>query len=318
MDFLGLKTLSIIKESLDNIRFSKGVEIDIDDIPWSDEKTFELFSHGETTAIFQFESDGMKKHLRELKPNRFEDLVAMNALYRPGPMEYIPSYIKRKHGQEKIEYDLPEMEEFLQDTYGITVYQEQVMLLSQKLAGFTKGQADSLRKAMGKKIFSLLEELKPKFLDGGEAKGHPREVLEKIWKDWEAFASYAFNKSHSTCYAWIAYQTAYLKAHYPAEYMAAVLSNNMNDIKQVTFFMEECKRMKLNVLGPDVNESYYKFAVNKDNAVRFGMGAIKGVGRSAVETIVENRKDDGHYKSIFDLAKRVDLRAANKKAFENL
>ncbi|NJW54451.1 helix-hairpin-helix domain-containing protein, partial [Salinimicrobium oceani] len=212
--------------------------------------------------------------------------------------------------EEEIVYDLPDMEEYLKETYGITVYQEQVMLLSQKLAGFTKGEADVLRKAMGKKIFALLEELKPKFLDGGEAKGHPRDVLEKIWKDWEAFASYAFNKSHSTCYAWIAYQTAYLKAHYPAEYMAAVLSNNMNDIKQVTFFMEECKRMKLNVLGPDVNESYYKFSVNKENAVRFGMGAIKGVGAGAVATIVENRKEKGPYRSIFDMAKRIDLRAA--------
>jgi DNA polymerase-3 subunit alpha len=242
----------------------------------------------------------------------------MNALYRPGPMEYIPNFIARKHGREDINYDLPEMEEYLKDTYGITVYQEQVMLLSQKLANFSKGQADLLRKAMGKKLIDLLAKLKPQFLDGGESNGHAREVLEKIWKDWEAFASYAFNKSHSTCYAWIAYQTAYLKAHYPAEYMAAVLSNNMNDIKQVSFFMEECKRMKLNVLGPDVNESYFKFSVNKDNAVRFGMGAVKGVGQGAVETIVENRKKDGPYKSIFDLTKRVDLRAANKRALESL
>ncbi|MEC7263726.1 MAG: DNA polymerase III subunit alpha, partial [Bacteroidota bacterium] len=286
--------------------------------PLDDEKTYELFQRGDTVGIFQYESPGMQKHMKNLKPTVFDDLIAMNALYRPGPMEYIPSFIARKHGDEEITYDLPDMEEYLKETYGITVYQEQVMLLSQKLAGFSKGDADVLRKAMGKKIFALLQKLKPQFLDGGEKNGHPRDVLEKIWKDWEAFASYAFNKSHSTCYAYIAYQTAYLKAHYPAEYMAAVLSNNMNDIKQVTFFMEECKRMGLQVLGPDVNESYYKFAVNKDNAVRFGMGAIKGVGRSAVETIVENRKKDGAYRSIFDLAKRVDLRSANKKAFENL
>ncbi|MGB5436227.1 MAG: DNA polymerase III subunit alpha, partial [Maribacter sp.] len=269
-------------------------------------------------GIFQYESAGMQKHLKELKPTVFEDLIAMNALYRPGPMEYIPSFIARKHGREEITYDLDDMEEYLKETYGITVYQEQVMLLSQKLANFSKGDADVLRKAMGKKIFALLQKLKPQFLDGGEKNGHAREVLEKIWKDWEAFAAYAFNKSHSTCYAYIAYQTAYLKAHYPAEYMAAVLSNNMNDIKQVTFFMEECKRMGLDVLGPDVNESYYKFAVNKDGAVRFGMGAIKGVGRAAVETIVANRKEDGPFKSVFDLAKRIDLRASNKKAFESL
>jgi DNA polymerase-3 subunit alpha len=233
-------------------------------------------------------------------------------------MEYIPSFVARKHGREEIAYDLADMEEYLKETYGITVYQEQVMLLSQKLANFSKGEADMLRKAMGKKIFALLEKLKPKFIDGGKSNGHPEEVLEKIWKDWEAFASYAFNKSHSTCYAYIAYQTAYLKAHYPAEYMAAVLSNNMNDIKSVTFFMEECKRMGLEVLGPDVNESYYKFAVNANNAIRFGMGAIKGVGQAAVKAIVAERKENGTYASIFDLTKRIDLRAANKKAFENL
>lgn len=242
----------------------------------------------------------------------------MNALYRPGPMEYIPSFIARKHGDEEIVYDLPEMEEYLKETYGITVYQEQVMLLSQKLADFTKGEADVLRKAMGKKQIAVLDKMKPKFIEQAGAKGLAKDKLEKIWKDWEAFASYAFNKSHSTCYAWIAYQTAYLKAHYPAEYMAAVLSNNMNDIKSVTFFMEECKRMRLPVLGPDVNESYYKFSVNKDNAVRFGMGAIKGVGHGAVQTIVDGRKEEGNYKSIFDLAKRIDLRAANKRAFEGL
>ncbi len=318
MDFLGLKTLTLIKDTVKIVKARTGVELIPDEFPLDDEKTYELFQRGDTVGIFQYESPGMQKHMKNLKPTVFDDLIAMNALYRPGPMEYIPSFIARKHGEEEITYDLPEMEEYLKDTYGITVYQEQVMRLSQKIAGFSKGDADVLRKAMGKKIFALLQKLKPQFLDGGEKNGHPRDILEKIWKDWEAFASYAFNKSHSTCYAYIAYQTAYLKAHYPAEYMAAVLSNNMNDIKQVTFFMEECKRMGLEVLGPDVNESYYKFAVNQNNAVRFGMGAIKGVGRSAVETIVENRKKDGPYKSVFDLAKRVDLRSANKKSFENL
>ncbi|MBL7472353.1 DNA polymerase III subunit alpha [Robertkochia sediminum] len=317
MDFLGLKTLTLIKDTVKLIKYKHGIELDPDEIPLDDEKTYELFQRGETVGIFQYESAGMQKHMKDLKPTVFADLIAMNALYRPGPLEYIPSFIRRKHGEEEIVYDLPAMEEYLKETYGITVYQEQVMLLSQSLAGFTKGEADVLRKAMGKKIFALLEQLKPKFLDGGEANGHPRDVLEKVWKDWEAFASYAFNKSHSTCYAWIGYQTAYLKANYPAEYMAAVLSNNMNDIKQVTFFLEECKRMGLVVLGPDVNESFYKFTVNKENAIRFGMGAIKGVGRGAVDTIVENRKD-GHYRSVFDLAKRIDLRAANRKAFENL
>jgi len=319
MDFLGLKTLTLIKDTVQIVKGRHNIDLVPDDFPLDDEETYKLFQRGETVGIFQYESPGMQKHMKDLKPTVFDDLIAMNALYRPGPMEYIPSFIARKHGEEDIAYDLPEMEEYLQETYGITVYQEQVMLLSQKLAGFSKGEADVLRKAMGKKIFALLEQLKPKFLDGGEEKGHPRDVLEKIWKDWEAFAAYAFNKSHSTCYAWIAYQTAYLKAHYPAEYMAAVLSNNMNDIKQVTFFMEECKRMKLEVLGPDVNESFYKFSVNKNNAVRFGMGAIKGVGAGAVATIVESRKTDaGAYRSIFDMAKRIDLRAANKKAFENL
>ncbi|MGI9549685.1 MAG: DNA polymerase III subunit alpha [Aurantibacter sp.] len=318
MDFLGLKTLTLIKDTVKIVKAKHGVKLVPDDFPLDDPKTYELFQRGDTVGIFQYESPGMQKHMKDLRPTVFDDLIAMNALYRPGPMEYIPTFITRKNGMAEITYDLPEMEEYLKETYGITVYQEQVMLLSQKLAGFSKGEADVLRKAMGKKIFALLQKLQPQFLDGGEKNGHPRDVLEKIWKDWEAFASYAFNKSHSTCYAYIAYQTAYLKAHYPAEYMAAVLSNNMNDIKQVTFFMEECKRMGLEVLGPDVNESYYKFAVNKDGAVRFGMGAIKGVGRSAVETIVENRKKDGTYKSVFDMAKRIDLRAANKKAFENL
>ncbi|MDY2585835.1 DNA polymerase III subunit alpha [Winogradskyella aquimaris] len=318
MDFLGLKTLTLIKDTVKIVKARHGIELDPENFPLDDEETYALFQRGETVGIFQYESPGMQKHMKHLKPTVFDDLIAMNALYRPGPMEYIPSFINRKHGKEEIVYDLPEMEEYLKETYGITVYQEQVMLLSQKLADFTKGEADVLRKAMGKKQKAVLDKMKPKFINQAAAKGMDKEKLEKIWKDWEAFASYAFNKSHSTCYAWIAYQTAYLKAHYPAEYMAAVLSNNMNDIKSVTFFMEECKRMRLPVLGPSVNESYYKFSVNKDNAVRFGMGAIKGVGHGAVKTIVENRKEGGHYKSIFDLAKRVDLRAANKKSFEGL
>ena len=318
MDFLGLKTLTLIKDTVKIVKAKHDILLDPDNFPLDDEKTYELFQKGETVGVFQYESPGMQKHLKDLKPTVFEDLIAMNALYRPGPMEYIPSFVRRKHGDEDIEYDLPAMEEFLKETYGITVYQEQVMLLSQKLANFTKGEADVLRKAMGKKQIAVLDKMKPQFIEQASANGHDAKILEKVWKDWEAFASYAFNKSHSTCYAWIAYQTAYLKAHYPAEYMAAVLSNNMNDIKQVTFFMEECKRMRLDVLGPDVNESYYKFSVNQDYAVRFGMGAIKGVGHGAVKTIVANRKKDGPYKSIFDLAKRIDLRAANKKAFENL
>jgi len=317
MDFLGLKNLTIIKDAVKLIKLKHDIDLDPDEFPLDDEKTFDLFQRGETVATFQYESAGMQKYMKELKPTVFADLIAMNALYRPGPIEYIPSFIRRKNGEEEISYDLPVMEKYLKETYGITVYQEQVMLLSQELAGFTKGDADVLRKAMGKKIFAVLEKMKPKFLEGGAANGHPVEVLEKIWKDWEAFASYAFNKSHSTCYAWIGYQTAYLKANYPAEYMAAVLSNNMNDIKEVSKFMEECKRMGLQVLSPDVNESYYKFTVNDQGAVRFGMGAIKGVGGGAVATIVENRKE-GKYKSVFDLAKRIDLRAANKKAFENL
>jgi DNA polymerase-3 subunit alpha len=317
MDFLGLKTLTLIKDTVKLVKHKHNVDLDPDEFPLDDEKTYELFQRGETVGIFQYESAGMQKYMKELKPTVFADLIAMNALYRPGPLEYIPSFIRRKNGEEDIEYDLPAMEEYLQETYGITVYQEQVMLLSQKLADFSKGDADVLRKAMGKKQKSVLDKMKPRFIENATAKGHDAEKLEKIWKDWEAFASYAFNKSHSTCYAWIAYQTAYLKAHYPAEYMAAVLSNNMSDIKQVTFFMEECKRMGLEVLGPDVNESFYKFTVNDRGAVRFGMGAVKGVGSGAVETIVANRKD-GKYKSIFDLSKRVDLRNANKKAFENL
>ena len=317
MDFLGLKTLTLIKDTVKLVKYRHQIDLNPDQFPLDDTATYELFQRGDTVGIFQYESAGMQKYLRDLKPNVFEDLIAMNALYRPGPLEYIPSFVRRKNGQEEITYDLPIMEQFLNQTYGITVYQEQVMLLSQALAGFSKGQADVLRKAMGKKIFALLEKLKPQFLDGGEERGHPREVLEKIWKDWESFASYAFNKSHSTCYAWIAYQTAYLKANYPAEYMAAVLSNNMNDIKQVSFFMEECRRMGVAVLGPDANESFYKFTVNDKGAIRFGMGAIKGMGRAAVETIVLHRKEKP-YTSIFDLTQRIDLRAANKKSFESL
>jgi DNA polymerase-3 subunit alpha len=317
MDFLGLKTLTLIKDTVKLVKYRTGVELDPDAFPIDDVKTYELFQRGETVGIFQYESPGMQKYLKDLKPTVFGDLIAMNALYRPGPLEYIPSFVRRKNGEEEITYDLEANEEYLKETYGITVYQEQVMLLSQKLANFSKGDADVLRKAMGKKQKDVLDKMKSKFIEQAVANGHAEEKLEKIWKDWEAFAQYAFNKSHSTCYAWIAYQTAYLKAHYPAEYMAAVLSNNMNDIKQVSFFMEECKRMGLQVLGPDVNESYYKFTVNENYAVRFGMGAIKGVGMGAVETIVANRKE-GNYKSIFDLAKRIDLRAANKKAFENL
>ncbi|MBN8643067.1 MAG: DNA polymerase III subunit alpha [Flavobacteriales bacterium] len=317
MDFLGLKTLTLIKDTVKLVKYRTGIDLDPDAFPIDDVKTYELFQRGETVGIFQYESVGMQKYLRDLKPTVFGDLIAMNALYRPGPLEYIPSFVKRKNGEEPIVYDLEANEEYLKETYGITVYQEQVMLLSQKLANFSKGDADVLRKAMGKKQKDVLDKMKSKFISQAMENGHPEDKLEKIWKDWEAFAQYAFNKSHSTCYAWIGYQTAYLKAHYPAEYMAAVLSNNMNDIKQVSFFMEECKRMGLKVLGPDVNESYYKFTVNENYAVRFGMGAIKGVGAPAVETIVEHRKS-GNYKSIFDLAKRIDLRAANKKAFESL
>ena len=317
MDFLGLKTLTLIKDTVKLVKYRSGIVLDPDTFPIDDLKTYELFQRGETVGIFQYESAGMQKYMKELKPTVFGDLIAMNALYRPGPIAYIPSFIKRKNGEEAIVYDIDACEELLKETYGITVYQEQVMLLSQKLADFSKGDADVLRKAMGKKQKDVLDKMKPKFISQAVAKGHTEDKLEKIWKDWEAFAEYAFNKSHSTCYAWIAYQTAYLKANYPAEYMAAVLSNNMSDIKQVSFFMEECKRMGLQVLGPDVNESFYKFTVNENYAVRFGIGAVKGVGMAAVQTIVNNRKD-GKYKSIFDLTKRIDLRSANKKALENL
>lgn len=317
MDFLGLKTLSIIKDAVQNVKESKGIEIDIDTVPLDDKKTFELYSNGETTGLFQFESPGMKKHLKALQPNRFEDLIAMNALYRPGPMEYIPTFIARKHGREAVQYDLPDMEEYLQDTYGITVYQEQVMLLSQKLAGFTGGQADTLRKAMGKKQRAVLDKMKGTFLDGAAEKGHDRKVCEKIWTDWEAFASYAFNKSHSTCYAYVSYQTAYLKAHYPAEFMAALLSRNLSDIKKISFFMDECKRMGAPVKGPDVNESRLQFSVDSEQNIRFGMGGIKGLGENAVQAILEERKN-GKFKDIYDLVERVNLQTVNKKNIECL
>jgi DNA polymerase III subunit alpha len=316
MDFLGLKTLTLIKDAVKIVKQKHGIELDPDNFPIDDVKTYELFQRGETVGIFQYESPGMQKHMRDLKPTVFADLIAMNALYRPGPLAYIPSFIKRKHGQEPIVYDLEDMKEYLEETYGITVYQEQVMLLSQKLAGFTKGEADVLRKAMGKKQKDVLDKMKPKFIDQASDKGHDAKKLEKIWTDWEAFASYAFNKSHSTCYAWIAYQTAYLKAHYPAEYMASVLSNNMNDITQVTFFMEECKRGGIAVLGPDVNESYSDFTVNKEGKIRFGLAAIKGAGAAAVESIIAEREKSGSYKNIFEFCKRVNSRAVNKKTLE--
>jgi len=317
MDFLGLKTLSIIKDALENVKLSRGVEVDIDHVSLEDPLTYQLFTNGETTGVFQFESDGMKKYLRQLKPSRFEDLIAMNALYRPGPMEYIPSFVKRKHGQEPIVYDLPGMSEYLEDTYGITVYQEQVMLLSRKLAGFTRGQSDSLRKAMGKKIKAMMDELKVLFFEGCEKNGHPKDIVTKIWNDWEAFAKYAFNKSHATCYSYVAYQTGYLKAHYPAEFMAAVLSRNLSDIKKITVFMDECKRMKIPVLGPDLNESHQKFTVNKKGEIRFGLGAIKGVGSNAVDLIIEERKN-GEYKDLWDFIERIDLHIVNKKNLEAL
>ncbi len=319
MDFLGLKTLSIIKETLSNIRKSRGLEIDIETVPLDDKATYELFSRGDTVGTFQFESDGMRKWLRELKPSVFEDLIAMNALYRPGPMDYIPDFVSRKHGLKKIEYDLPVMEEVLSSTYGVTVYQEQVMLLSQRIANFTKGDADSLRKAMGKKNKSVMDNLKQQFIKGGEENGHPADVLEKVWKDWEAFAQYAFNKSHSTCYAWIGYQTAYLKANYPSEYMAATLSRNLNDIEELTKLMDECKRMKIEVLGPDVNESIDTFTVNKKGNIRFGMGGIKGVGSSAVDNIVKARESgDGPFTSAFNFIERISLNVVNRKTIESL
>ena len=316
MDFLGLKTLSILKDAIENIRKSKGITIDLDTLALDDRRTYELFSNGETTGVFQFESIGMKRYLRELKPNQFGDLVAMNALYRPGPMEYIPQYIKRKHGRETLKYELPAMEKYLRETYGITVYQEQVMLLSQELAGFTKGQADSLRKAMGKKKRDIMDRLKVQFVEGCQKNGYDISIINKIWSDWESFAEYAFNKSHSTCYAMIAYQTGYLKANYPAEFMAAVLSRNINDIKKITVMMEETKRMGIEVLGPDVNESYLQFTVNKKGHIRFGLGAIKGVGENAVVHLIEEREKEGPYTDIYNLAERVNLNTVNKKMLE--
>lgn len=318
MDFLGLKTLSIIKDAVENISEVHGKDIDVDKISLHDEATYELYSRGDTTGLFQFESPGMKKHLRNLKPSRFEDLIAMNALYRPGPMDYIEDFVARKHGRAKVIYEIAEMEEYLSDTYGITVYQEQVMLLSQKLAGFTGGQADTLRKAMGKKQKSVLDKLRPKFLEGAEKRGHDPEICEKVWKDWEAFASYAFNKSHSTCYAYISYQTAYLKAHYPNEFMAALLSRSISDIKKISFFMDECKRMGLNVLGPDVNASGKRFMSDKAGVIRFGLQGIKGVGENAVQHIIEERKANGGFVSIYDFVERVNLQTVNKKNMENL
>lgn len=318
MDFLGLKTLSIIKEALDNIKDTTGEDIDISQISLEDPKTYQLYSDGRTTGTFQFESSGMQKYLKELQPTKFEDLIAMNALYRPGPMDYIPSFIARKHGREEIKYDIPVMERYLKDTYGITVYQEQVMLLSRLLADFTRGQSDELRKAMGKKLIDKMMALKEKFLAGGMKNGHDKKTLEKIWADWEKFASYAFNKSHATCYSWVAYQTAWLKANYPSEYMAAVLSRNLSNITEITKFMDECKAMGINVLGPDVNESMLKFSVNKEGHIRFGMAAIKGVGESAVNNIIEERIKNGPYKNIFDFVERVNLSSCNKKNIESL
>ncbi|MBD0298395.1 MAG: DNA polymerase III subunit alpha, partial [Flavisolibacter sp.] len=317
MDFLGLKTLTIIKDALSIIKQNHGVEIDIDAIQLDDAKTYELYQRGDTIATFQFESPGMQKYLKELKPDQFADLIAMNALYRPGPMAYIPQYVDRKHGREEVTYDLPEMEEYLKETYGITVYQEQVMLLAQKLADFSKGDADVLRKAMGKKDRKTLDKMKDKFISGAVAKGHPKPKLEKIWTDWEAFAQYAFNKSHSTCYAYVAYQTAYLKAHYPAEYMAAVL-NHAAAIEKLTFFMEECKRMAVKVLGPDINESQKGFAVNTRGEIRFGLGGLKGVGEAAVESIIAERKEGGPFTNPFDFMKRINQRTVNKKTLESL
>lgn len=317
MDFLGLKTLSILKTALELIKQNHNVDIDLDNIPLDDEKTFQLYQKGETNATFQFESVGMQKYLRELKPDKFDDLIAMNALYRPGPIAYIPKFIDRKHGREAISYDLDDMKEYLEDTYGITVYQEQVMLLSQSIGGFTKGDADVLRKAMGKKQKAVLDKMKAQFISGATAKGHPADKLEKIWTDWEAFAQYAFNKSHSTCYAFVAYQTAYLKAHYPGEYMSAVL-NHAGAIEKITFFMEECKRMGIKVLGPDINESLKGFAVNQRGEIRFGLGGLKGVGDAAVDTVIAEREKNGPYKDIFDFIKRVLQKNVNKKSLESL
>lgn len=318
MDFLGLKTLSIIKEAIENIRDSKGIVLDIDKIPIDDPITYQLYSEGRTIGTFQFESGGMQKYLRELQPTTFEDIIAMNALYRPGPMDYIPSFIARKNGREEIKYDIPCMEKYLKDTYGITVYQEQVMLLSRQLANFTRGESDALRKAMGKKKKAIVDAMKPKFIEGGKKNGHDPKVLEKIWADWEKFASYAFNKSHATCYSWVAYQTAYLKANYASEYMAATMSRNISNITEITKLMDECKATGISVLGPDVNESNLKFSVNRHGDIRFGLGAIKGVGEAAVQSILTERKKNGLFKDIFDFVQRVNLSACNRKNIENL
>ena len=319
MDFLGLKTLSIIKDAIENIRQTKGIEVDIDDFSIiNDPATYKLYSEGRTVGTFQFESAGMQKYLRELQPSTFEDLIAMNALYRPGPMDYIPDFIARKHGRSPIVYDIPIMEKYLKDTYGVTVYQEQVMLLSRLLANFTRGESDTLRKAMGKKLKDKLDALKPKFISGGQKNGHDPKVLEKIWADWEKFASYAFNKSHATCYSWVAYQTAYLKANYPSEYMAAVLSRNLSNVEQLTIYMNECKRMGISVLGPDVNESRRTFSSNAAGDVRFGLGAVKGVGEAAVDSIIAEREANGRFKDIYDLVERVNFSLVNRKCLENL
>ena len=318
MDFLGLKTLSELKEAVLNIKRTRGIEIDLDTIPIDDPKTYELYQQGRTIGTFQFESSGMQKYLRELKPTVFEDLIAMNALYRPGPMGYIPQFIKRKHGEEPITYDIPIMEKYLKDTYGITVYQEQVMLLSRLLADFTRGESDALRKAMGKKKKDIVDAMKPKFIEGGKKNGHDPKVLEKIWADWEAFASYAFNKSHAACYSWVAYQTAYLKANYPAEFMAAIMSRRRDQITEITKLMDECKSMGIATLGPDVNESYEKFGVNHHGEIRFGLAAIKGMGDSVAQAIIDEREKNGPYKSIFDFAQRVSMSSVNRKAFESL
>ncbi len=318
MDFLGLKTLSIIKEALENIKQTRGIDLDIEHIPLDDPATFKLYCDGRTTSTFQFESAGMQNSLRDLQPSKFEDLIAMNALYRPGPMDYIPSFIKRKHGEEPISYDIPIMEKYLQETYGITVYQEQVMLLSRLLANFTRGESDMLRKAMGKKQIDKMAKLKVKFMAEGQKNGHKAEVLEKIWADWEKFASYAFNKSHATCYTWVAYQTAYLKANYPAEYMAGVLSRNLGAADKIKKIMDECVRMGIDVKGPDINESIEKFGVNKKGQIRFGLGAVKGVGTNAVTAIINERKENGPFKNIYDFVERVNLSACNRAAIENL
>ena len=318
MDFLGLKTLSELKEACANIKRTRGIEVDLDHIPIDDPKTYELYQQGRTIGTFQFESSGMQKYLRELHPTVFEDLIAMNALYRPGPMDYIPSFIARKNGREEIKYDIPCMEKYLKDTYGITVYQEQVMLLSRQLADFTRGQSDALRKAMGKKKKDIVDAMKPMFIEGGKKNGHDPEILEKIWADWEKFASYAFNKSHAACYSWVAYQTAYLKANYPAEFMAAIMTRRRDQITEITKLMDECKAMRINTLGPDVNESYEKFGVNHHGEIRFGLGAIKGMGESAALAIISEREANGPYKSIYDFAERVNMSNVNRKAFESL